>query len=103
MLLGGLLPTGALAVLAPGPAAWTALAFLELFLRPPNAALSGGLELCILDPADELVAGQGRDIRPGVECRGVGNQRRTQVRWKLMHDTTGHSLAAHSSMVVTRL
>jgi hypothetical protein len=57
MVLGGRLPAGAVAVLAPGPAAGPALAFLQLLLRPPNAALSGGLLLGILGPADELVAG----------------------------------------------
>ncbi len=56
MLLGGPLPAGAVAVLATRPAAGPALAFLQLLLRPPNAALSGGLPLGILDPADELVA-----------------------------------------------
>ena len=57
MLLGGPLPAGAVAVLTPWPAAGPALAFLQLLLCPPNAALSGGLLLGILDPADELVAG----------------------------------------------
>jgi hypothetical protein len=33
------------------------LAFLQLLLGPPNAALSSALLLGILDPADELVAG----------------------------------------------
>jgi len=53
------LPAGALAVLAPWPAAGPALALLQLILGPPNAALSRGLLLGILDPADELVAGKG--------------------------------------------
>ena len=57
MVLRGTLPAGAVAVLAPRPAAGPALAFLQLLLRPPNAALSGGLLLGILGPADELVAG----------------------------------------------
>jgi hypothetical protein len=57
MVLRGLRPACALAVLAPGPAAGPALAFLQLFLRSPNAALAGGLLLGIFDPADELVAG----------------------------------------------
>jgi len=30
------------------------------------------LLLGILDPADELVYGPGRDVLPGIECRGVG-------------------------------
>lgn len=49
--------TGALAVLAPRPAARSALAFFQLLPRTPNAALTGGLLLGILDPADELIAG----------------------------------------------
>ena len=51
------LPAGTVAVLAPRPAAGSALAFLELLLGAPNAALSGGLLLGSVDPADELVAG----------------------------------------------
>jgi hypothetical protein len=51
----------------------------------PDAALSGGRLLGILNPADELVAGQRRDVLPGIECRGVDDQRLTQVRGQLMH------------------
>src|SRR5438477_12987935 len=43
--------TGALAVLAPRPAAGPALALLQLLLGPADAALSGHLLLGILDPA----------------------------------------------------
>src|ERR1700737_5213646 len=102
MALRGTLPAGAVAVLAPRPAAGPALACLQLLLGPPNAALSGPVLLGILDPADELVAGQGRDVFPGIECRAVGDQRLTQVRGQLMHHPTGHSLAAHRPMVVSR-
>src|ERR1700681_3338370 len=102
MVLSGTLPAGAVAVLAPGPAAGAALAFLQLLLRPPNAALPGPVLLGILDPADELVAGQGRDVFPGIECRAVGDQRLTQVRGQLMHHPTGDSPAAHRPMVVSR-
>ena len=69
-----------IAVLAPRPAAGPALAILQLLLCPANAAFSGRLLLGILDPADELVARQGRDVLPGIECRGVGHQRLAQVR-----------------------
>src|SRR5205823_2810765 len=62
----------AVAVLAPRPAAGSALAFFQLLLGPPNAARPGGLLLGILDPADELVAGQWRDVVPGIEGRRVG-------------------------------
>ena len=96
------LPAGALAVLAPRPAAGPALAFLQFLLGPPDAALSGGRLLGILHPADELVAGQGRDVLPGIECRGVGDQRLTQVRGQLMHHPARHSLAAHRATVAGR-
>src|SRR5687768_16604030 len=66
------LGTGALAVVASRPAAGATLAFLELLLCPANAALPRRLLLGILDPADELVAGQGRDVLPCVERRCVG-------------------------------
>src|SRR6202790_2230810 len=102
MVLRGTLPAGAVAVLAPRPAAGPALAFLQLLLGPPNAALSGPVLLGILDPADELVAGQGRDVLPGIECRAVGDQRVTQVRGQLMPPPPGHSRAAHRPMVVSR-
>jgi hypothetical protein len=69
------LSAGAFAVLAPWPAARSTLAFLQLLLGPTNAACSGRLLLGILDPADELVAGQRCDVLPGIESRGVGDQR----------------------------
>jgi len=96
------LPAGALAVLAPGPAAGSALAFLQLFLSPPDAPLSGRLAFGILDPADELVARQRRDVLPGSECRGTGDECLAKVHGQFMHHSTGHSLAAHRVMVVSR-
>ena len=53
----------------------------------------------ILDPADELVAGQRCDVLPGIERRGLGDQRFPEVRWKLVHHPTGHSRGAHRSTV----
>src|SRR6185312_13871851 len=97
------LPAVALPVIAPGPAAGPALAFLQLLLGPPNAALSGGLLLCVLHPADELVASQGCDVLPGIERRGIGDQRLTQVRGQFVHHPTGHSLAAHGARVMSRV
>src|SRR5215218_1796338 len=61
------LPGGAVAVLAPRPAAGPALAILEFLPCPANAAFSGRLLLGVLDPANELIARQGRDVLPGVE------------------------------------
>src|SRR5512132_1609459 len=85
----------ALAVSAPRPATGPSLAFLQLLLGSANAAFSGHLLLGLLDPADELVAGERRDVRPSIECRGAGNQGLAQVFGKLVHHTAGHSLAAH--------
>src|SRR5438067_698894 len=68
------LRAGALAVRTPRPTAGPALAFLQFLPGPPDAALSGRRLLRILDPADEFVARQGRDVLPGIECRGVGDQ-----------------------------
>jgi hypothetical protein len=93
------LSAGALAVRAPRPTAGPTQAILELLLCPANAACSGHLLFGILDPTDELVAGQRRDVLPGIECRGVGDQRRAQVSWKLVHHPTGQSRAAHEATV----
>ena len=96
------LSAGALAVRAPWPAAGPALAFLQLLLGPANAAFSGHLLPGILDPADELVAGQRRDVLPGVECHRIGDQSLAQVSWKLVHHPTGHSRATHRNTVAIR-
>src|SRR5437588_417205 len=97
------LSAGALAMLAPWPAAGPTLAFLQLLLRPADPAFSGHFLLGILDPADELVAGQRRDVLPGIECHGVGDQRLAQVSGKFVHHPTGHSRAAHRATVIKRL
>ena len=97
-----LLPTGALAVLAPWPTAGASLALLQLLLGPPDAALSGLLLLGLLDPADELVAGQRRDVLPGIERRGVGDQGLAQVTREFVHHPTGHSRTAHWATVADR-
>ena len=68
-------------MLAPRPAAGPALAFLQLLLGPANAGFSGDLLLGILDPVNELIAGQGRDVLPGSECGGVGDQCPALVYW----------------------
>ena len=93
------LPAGALAVPAPRPAAGPTPAFLQFLLGPANAPFSGHLLLGILDPADELVTGQRRDVLPSIECRGVGYQRVAQVSWKLVHHPTGHLRAAHRAKI----
>jgi hypothetical protein len=85
----------ALAVLAPRPTTGPTLAFFKLLLGPANAAFSSFLLLGIFDPADELVAGQRRDVPPGSECDRVGDQTLAQVSWKLVHCPTGDSRATH--------
>src|SRR5579864_431991 len=92
----------ALAVPATWPAAGSSLAFLQLLLRPANAARSGHLLLGILDPADELISGQGRDVLPSLECGRIGDKRLAQVRRQLVHDSPGHSRGAHGATVSTR-
>jgi hypothetical protein len=79
----------------PGPATWPALAFLELLPGPANAALPSHFLLGILDPADELVTRQRRDVPPGGERLGVRDQRLAQVCGQLVHHPTGHPLVAH--------
>lgn len=88
-------------MLTPGPAARPALTFLELFLGAPNPARSGGLLLGILDPADELVARQGRYVLPNVKRRGAGEQSLAQVPGQFMYHPAGHSLGAHTPIVVS--
>jgi hypothetical protein len=88
---------GAFAVLAPRPAAGPTLALFKLLLSSADAAFSGHLLLGILDPTDELVAAQRRDVFPGSERRRVDDQRSAQVFRKFVHHPTGHSLAAHKT------
>jgi hypothetical protein len=85
------------------PAAGPTLAFFQLFPGPANSAFSGRFLLGILDPADELVAGQRRDVLPGVECDRVVDQRHTQVSGKLVHDPTGNSQVAHVATLASQI
>ena len=67
----GGLSAGAFAVPAPRPAARPTLAFLEFLPGAANTAFSGLLLLGILDPADELVAGQRRDVLQASRAVGL--------------------------------
>lgn len=89
-------------MLAPGPATWSALAFLQLFPCPANPSFSSLLLFGVLDPTDELVARQGRDVLPDIECCAAGLQRIAQVCRELVHNPTGKSLAAHRAKVAGR-
>ena len=93
--------TGALAVFASGPAARPALPLLEFFLGPANASLSRRRLLRVFYPTDELVAGEGRDVIPRVECGPVPNERGAEVGGELVHHTTGHPRRTHRVTVPT--
>jgi hypothetical protein len=75
------------------------LAIPQLLLCPANAAFSRVRVFGVLDPADELVAGQRRDVLPSVECRGITDQCGAQVRGQLMYHPSGNALAAHEVRV----
>src|SRR3954453_19940832 len=92
--------SAALAVVAARPTARATLAFLQFVLRPPDPPLPSGLLLRILDPADELVAGQRRYVPPGFEGRRVGDQRLAQICGERVNDPARHALtAAHAGSV----
>ncbi len=97
-----LLSAVALAVVATWPAAGSPFAFLEFLGHPTNATFSGRDLFGVLDPADELIAGERRDVFPRVERDVVVDQRFTQVSRKLVDDSAGYSLAAHGTMVSDR-
>jgi len=50
-------------------------------LGAPYATFSGHLLLGVLDPADELISGQWRDVPPGQQRDGIADQRLAQVSW----------------------
>src|SRR6185437_1148347 len=93
--LGGRLSSGAFAVFAARPAARPAFAFLEFLLGATDTARPGRLLFGILDPADELVSGQRRDVVPSAQRHGIGDQRLAQVGGQLVHHPTGYAPAAH--------
>jgi len=76
---------GSLAMLASWPTARPAQAFPELFLRPPNTSFARHGLFGIVDPADELVTCQWRDVVPGIECGRVGDQCLAQVFGKVVN------------------
>jgi hypothetical protein len=88
-------------VLAPRPAARSALTFFELLSGPANAALSRLGLLRVQHPADELVARQGCDVSPGREGVRVAEKGLSQVVGELVHHATGYALAAHGATQCT--
>src|SRR5579863_10461421 len=87
--------SGALAVCATGPTTGSPHAVFQLLLSSPDAALTGLLLLGLLDPADELVAGERRDVVPRRERRRVLDEGQAQVPRELVDHTTGHARTAH--------
>ena len=96
------LPASALPMCAAGPAARTSLTFLQLLRSPADATFAGRLLLGVLDPADEFVARQRRDVLPSNKRSRVADQRVAQVSWKFVHHPTGQSGAAHNGSVQGR-
>src|SRR5215471_4152262 len=88
-----------LAVLASRPAARPALTFFQLLLGPADAPCSGRLLLGVLDPADELVSRQRRDVLPRIERGRIADECGAQVDGKLVDHASRHSRAAHSVTV----
>jgi len=95
------LSAGSLAVFASWPAARAPLTFLQFLLGSANAPFSGRLLFGVLDPADEFVPGQRRDVLPGNQCSGIADQRIAQVSWEPVHHPTGHSRATHEATVAS--
>jgi len=92
----------AFAVVAPRPAAGPTHPLFQLFLGPADAPFPCLVLLGVLDPADELVARQTRDVVPGLERCRIRLQRRAQIGRKLVDHTTWHSCAAHGTTVAAR-
>jgi hypothetical protein len=82
---------------AAWPTTRTALTVFELFLRAPDSSLSRDVLLRIVHPADELIAGQGRDVLPRIQCRSVDQQRTSQVGRKFVYHAAWYSLNAHGT------
>src|SRR3954453_5850338 len=92
----------AVAVRATRPAAGAPHAFFQLFLRAADSALSGRQLLCFLDPVDELVARELRDVVPGRQCRFVRQQRLAEICRHVMDYSTWEGLCCHGGSVSRR-
>ncbi len=80
---------------APRPTAWTPLTFLQLLLSPTNPTFSGGVLLCVLNPANEFVTGQRRDVFPSVKGDGIGHQDLLEICGEYMYHPARYSSARH--------
>ena len=78
-----------------GPTTRSALTLFEFFLRPANTSLASDILLCIVNPADEFVASERRDVLPRIERGSVNQQRTSQIGRKFVDDSAWNSLRAH--------
>lgn len=77
---------------ATRPTARTTLTVFEFFLGPTDPTFAGGRSLGVLDPTDELVPSEWRDVLPRRERGVVRDQRVTQITWEIVDDPTRHTL-----------
>ena len=83
-------------MLATRPAARTTHAVLKLLLSSADATSPSLVTLRVLNPADELVAREWRDVPPSCEGNGVADQSPPQVGGQSMHHSSWDALAAHA-------
>jgi len=72
-------------MLAARPTARPSLTLFEFLSGPSHATLSRRRLLRILDPADELVTGEWRDVVPRFERNPTRRKLRLKVLGKFMH------------------
>src|SRR5688572_12620761 len=87
----------AFAVAAAGPTAGTPLALFQFLAGSADASFARLLLPCVLDPADELVAGERCDVIPGSERRRIGDARAAQVCGQLVYNAAWYALVAHAA------
>lgn len=76
---------GALAVLAPRPAAWAALPLFELFPSSANTPCSGFGFLGVRDPTNKLVATKRSKTFPQLEGASIGAKGGTEIFRQRVH------------------
>jgi hypothetical protein len=62
-------------VITTGPTTRATLTLFQLFLRTANSSLARNFLLGIVNPANELIASQWRNVDPGFECGRVRDER----------------------------
>ena len=80
------------AMFASGPATGPALAVAQAFATPEDALLPGLALLGRFDPANPFVAGQRRNVFPGLQRFRISLQRAFQILGKIMDDAAGSVL-----------